>query len=651
MEGGLLANLESSNETVRAFDPGASAGLFVGVSSFEDERIASVPFAVDDAVDLAYLFAEELGLILPERAVLLLAGEPRKLESIERLAQLRQHGARRLIARTTDVYRFVGTLARGTEKNGIFIFTMATHGVSDQGGDFLVATDSLRERTLRTGVAVAEAFDEIAHSGAERRLVLLDACRERLSAGTRGEGNSAMKPSFAEAIAQAKGSVILSAATLGGFAYDDSLRQNGVFTAAVLDGLHGEAPAGQDGWITVRTLADFVQQRVSTWILRNRPEDAVKSLGIARHIESTAESVPLALHPKFRHELPERPVLVAAQVEDSPTEDWRILAINIINKGQETFPVSNRAKADLAFLRQRISDADLSLSEVARNLEDIFSQDIQATKERIAPLAKTVNRQATIDRLEYRLETQLLNLCWPECVPINLAIIDFYTDAAVRSERWANEFFDHHISSFGVRRWEVRKTAPYGVIHRLANFVSSKMFILVGDWKAETLRPLLKNVAPKLEPHVSSAAASFHEAVRSEIEEADMPVLSPRNPVLFSSWAVAGWMESRVTIPWLNLFTVPYLKGAQLAFIHAKGTPRDRLRATLVKEILSNGERQDSSLYKDLSRYLQTFIATPVRNYTRDALEGQEEKLARENKVLRELERAKTEAADLLNQS
>jgi hypothetical protein len=281
-----------------AFDPVASAGLFVGVSSFEDERIAAVPFAVDDAVDLAHLLTLELGLILPERTVLLLAGEPQKPESIERLTELLGRGAHRRSARMPDVYRYLVEATRNTEGRGLFVLTMATHGVSDQGGDFLLATDSLRERTIRTGIVAAELFDEVSRSGAQRRLVLLDACRERLSQGTRGEVGAAMAPSFANAIARARGSVVLSASTLGGFAYDDPVRGNGVFTAAVIDGLRGEAKASPEGWITVRTLADFVQPRVAEWVRRNRPDHIARSLGIARHIEATAENLPLARHPE-----------------------------------------------------------------------------------------------------------------------------------------------------------------------------------------------------------------------------------------------------------------------------------------------------------------------------------------------------------------
>jgi len=291
-----LAEEEPKERSI--FDSASSSGLFVGISTFEDERIPEVPFAVDDAVDLAYLFVVELKLVLPESIVLLLAGEPRKPKSADRLKRLIELGARRQAARQREIYRFLSELTRTSSSQGIMLVTVATHGLSDLGGDFLVASDSLRDRTLRTGVAVTELFDEVSRSGAQRRLVLLDACRERLSQGTRGGDDSAMAPSFANAIANAKGLVILSGATLGGFAYDDTSRMNGVFTAAVLDGLGGEAPADQEGWITVRTLADFVQQRVVAWVRRNRPDHATKSLGIGRQIEATADALPLTLHPQ-----------------------------------------------------------------------------------------------------------------------------------------------------------------------------------------------------------------------------------------------------------------------------------------------------------------------------------------------------------------
>jgi formylglycine-generating enzyme required for sulfatase activity len=296
------------------FDPAASVGVFVGVSIFEDSKILSVPFAVDDAVDLAHLFTLELGLIAPRRALLLLSGEPRKTESLSRLARLLEAGARRKSARQVDIYDGVEEIEKGLTGNGLAVFTVATHGLSDQGGDFLVAADSRKRRQLQTGVPVAHLVDEVTRavgsleldrqgkSVSRRGLVLLDACRGRLTAGTRGAAEPELAKGFAEAIARARGLAVLSGATLGGLAYDDPERQNGVFTCAVLDGLRGTAPPGPEGWITVRTLADFVQERVVEWVKREWPNYSDRSLGIERKIEGTAESLPLAPHPEALRE-------------------------------------------------------------------------------------------------------------------------------------------------------------------------------------------------------------------------------------------------------------------------------------------------------------------------------------------------------------
>lgn len=189
---------EESKEEGR-FDAAASVGLFIGINSFEDERFRGIPFAVDDAVDLAHRFLD-LGLIVPERTTLLLAGEPRKPESAERLERLVERGVPRRTARQRDIYRFVTESVEISRSPGIVIVAVATHGMSDQGGDFLVATDSLLDRTLRTGVPVSDLFADLAKAGALRRLVLLDACREQLAPGTRGRGDSAMARSFSDAI-------------------------------------------------------------------------------------------------------------------------------------------------------------------------------------------------------------------------------------------------------------------------------------------------------------------------------------------------------------------------------------------------------------------------------------------------------------------
>jgi hypothetical protein len=85
-----------------AFDPQQSAALFVGVRRFTHDEISEVRYAVDDAVDLAYVFALErrTHLVTAERVVLAISGRPEKPESHQRLRELEQAGADR--AGTTE---------------------------------------------------------------------------------------------------------------------------------------------------------------------------------------------------------------------------------------------------------------------------------------------------------------------------------------------------------------------------------------------------------------------------------------------------------------------------------------------------------------------------------------------------------------------
>ena len=279
-----------------------SRGLFVGISRLRDPLFTEIPFAVDDAVDLAHLFAFELDLLTAPGLVLALSGEPRKEASMERLRELVEEGATRTEANQTDIYLQLDYLRRQTTQRGLLIVTLAAHGFSDQGGDFIVAADSLKQRIKRTGVKVDELFDDIARAPAPRRLVLIDSCRERLTNDTRAiRGANALGERFAAAIQAAEGQVVLAGATLGGFAYDDLQRGNGVFTGAVLDGLRGEASPDERGFITVHSLAELVNERVVQWVRENRPDHARISRGIARRIEGAAAQMPLAVEPgRFR---------------------------------------------------------------------------------------------------------------------------------------------------------------------------------------------------------------------------------------------------------------------------------------------------------------------------------------------------------------
>lgn len=290
-----VSSSDAKRRELDRFDPTQSAALFVGVRRFShDTTIAEVRHAVDDVVDLAFVLAldERVRLIEPRRIVLALSGEPQKPESQHNLDRLVAAGAKVRPAGQSDILAALDEQARATGRNGLLAIAFATHGVSHDGTQYLLAASSLlnhRETTL----SESKIRDIASRSDAARSLILVDACRERLVDDQRSSGPDVRSAaSLHEAMDSAHGQVVLSAAAAGQYAYDDDERGNGVFTSAVIDGLRCAAPTDADGLVTIDTLSAFVEQRVLEWIRKNRNVDLTRATQLTW--EGQARAMPLA---------------------------------------------------------------------------------------------------------------------------------------------------------------------------------------------------------------------------------------------------------------------------------------------------------------------------------------------------------------------
>jgi hypothetical protein len=281
---------------MQEIDPRASTALFVGVRQFtEDDNLTEVKYAVDDAVDLAFEVSmnRQPSLVAPERVVLAISGEPQKPQSQERLKALLAAGAVRSRADVPDILKLLKSQSRAAERGGIFIVSFATHGMSDDGMQHLLAANSLLEYR-ETDVTEARVLDIVSTSGVERSLILIDACRERIRRDQRnGIADPKSVAAFLDAMSGVDGQVVLSAASPGDYAYDDDDRGNGVFTAAVIDGLQCEAAKDGRGFVTVGTLGDYVEGRVLTWIRAHKDHEARKATQM--NWEGRTKDMPLSI--------------------------------------------------------------------------------------------------------------------------------------------------------------------------------------------------------------------------------------------------------------------------------------------------------------------------------------------------------------------
>ncbi|HYH09539.1 MAG TPA: caspase family protein [Thermoanaerobaculia bacterium] len=266
------------------FDPAASAGIFIGVQQYPDPSFTRVQFAVDDAIDMAWTFVLQCRTVPAKRTILALEGKPSKAISRTRLQQLKVAGVTVLGASRSEILESLG---RYENVAGLFVVSFAGHGFSTAGTPYL-ATSTSRLEDQKTWLSSLEMVDRVAQR-AGRSLVLIDACRERVLAGTR-----AIVPAAPAALIppmkKTHGQVVLYAAPAGGWAYDDMTRKNGVFTAAVIDGLQcGNRPRT----ITVDQLTNFVAKEVGTWV-RKHKQPGAKSV-IQSNVDDRAKKMALVV--------------------------------------------------------------------------------------------------------------------------------------------------------------------------------------------------------------------------------------------------------------------------------------------------------------------------------------------------------------------
>lgn len=298
------------------FDPAQSVALFVGARTFsDDDSLEMVPYAVDDAVDLAYAFALDprVALVHPKHVALALSDQtPRKQISQRRLAELKRQGATIAPASQSQILKLLSRQAGAVGARGIFIVSFASHGFSDDGLQYLLAANSLF-REFNTAIPAARLFDLVAKSKATRSLILIDTCRERVRRQRSGVPERLSAAPLIREMGLTAGQVVLYAAAAGKWAYDDDIRQNGVFTGAVLDGLQCRPGHGRSGMVTVDALSATVERSVLTWIRTNRDPSILNAT--QANIDGAARTMPLAI---CSHPPPTDPPVVSENVGPAP---------------------------------------------------------------------------------------------------------------------------------------------------------------------------------------------------------------------------------------------------------------------------------------------------------------------------------------------
>jgi len=275
-----------------------STGLFVGINDFsEDKSLASLEYAANDAIEQAHVFVRELKLIAPGNCLLCLSGSAGTDIARTQLKLLKQDGVEIASATKPSILRSLRIVTRvPSSRKDIVVVSFSTHGFESKQGIYLMPADSLRGFLDDTGIYSGTLTDSMSRSKAGKKMLILDACRERVDKGSRGGSGNAMSEEFRSAFMSSSGFATLMSCSIGQFSYEDSSSGHGVFSNYFIKALRGGASPDNRGFITVGSVSQYVSNSVRRWIIRNKPE--VDDSNISTPWlggPETARSIPLAI--------------------------------------------------------------------------------------------------------------------------------------------------------------------------------------------------------------------------------------------------------------------------------------------------------------------------------------------------------------------
>jgi len=275
-----------------------STGLFVGINDFkEDKGLAQLDYAVNDAVEQAYVFVFELKLIPARNCILCLSGVPTTDPTRKQLELLLQEGVELAAASKSRILRSlrVTTLVPSSREN-MTVVSFSTHGFENKQGVYLMPADGLRGSFLEdTGISSDTIKEALSQSKAGKKLLIMDACRARVDQQSRGSSANAMTDAFKNAFMSSTGFATVMSCGVGQFSYEDNEFAHGVFSNYLIQALRGQAEPDERGFITLGNVTQYVSDNVRRWVIRHREveEENISSPWLAG--PETARDIPLAI--------------------------------------------------------------------------------------------------------------------------------------------------------------------------------------------------------------------------------------------------------------------------------------------------------------------------------------------------------------------
>ncbi len=170
------------------------------------------------------------------------------------------------------ILKTLSNLGPHLEKDDLFLFYFAGHGIHTKEGSYLLTCNSLAQYPGSSSLSLNELGLCFSSFDSSNRILILDACRNDPQSGRGNEDNVLTKNFSRDILAAAKASspdfipatCVLHSCSLGQRAYEWHEQGHGAFTYYLLEGMRGKAFDAQ-GRLTVQGLGCYVEEQVPQW--------------------------------------------------------------------------------------------------------------------------------------------------------------------------------------------------------------------------------------------------------------------------------------------------------------------------------------------------------------------------------------------------
>lgn len=263
--------------------PGNTYAVIIGIGNFQDTRIPSLRYTVNDAQGMYDVLIDPRYNGVPKDNVkLLLDGD----------------------ATTQNIKRAIGTwLRQQAAENDTIIIYYASHGASEKGESYWVTYNADIDDLYATALNNNEVADMLSRVESKRVITLLDSCYSAATVNRKNRTRDLKSQVPLEKFG-GEGRVTISASTGEQLSLELDAYEHGVFTYYVLEGLKGAADgtAGEarDGVVEVEELWSYV---------RNNVKDTAKKQGNKQTPVlqgSLTAGIPLAYDEEYLKELEQK---------------------------------------------------------------------------------------------------------------------------------------------------------------------------------------------------------------------------------------------------------------------------------------------------------------------------------------------------------